>query len=161
MFVFGDSFDYYDDLSLKWDSGNGAAIDLTGTKSRTGIGAMTTSGVQFPTKSIPAATAYVCGCGFMVEDLANQGTPIAFKHNADLQVQFRVNASGGIDVVDQIATRASTVGGLVSANVYAYIEVESGRDGAYKRVGDGAHERYPGAHGCTCDLQRRAGNQRV
>lgn len=36
--IFCDSFDHYNNLGLKWNT-NPGAIDLTGTKGRTGIGA--------------------------------------------------------------------------------------------------------------------------
>lgn len=51
--LFADGFDYYNSLALNWDApGTDTAIDLTGTKSRTGLGCCQITSAAFGPKKI-------------------------------------------------------------------------------------------------------------
>lgn len=129
MLIFADGFDHYNDASLKWTAPNGATIDLTGTKSRTGIGAMLcTSAGPGNQKSIASKSGFVCGRAYMT----NGGNNSVFGfigpgHSQTVhQVDLIVNADGSMSVItDQHNTLGQTIGGLIPFNqTYVYVEMK-------------------------------------
>lgn len=126
--IFEDGADYYgSDPTLKWTAGNGSAVDLTGTNSRTGIGAVECQGTQAPSQSIPLYTDYFVGVGAKCQSLGSGvQTPIILtRTGVSIQMQLQVLTNGAVSLVQGPfgPTLATSAGGLVIADQYAYIEL--------------------------------------
>lgn len=128
MFIFGDGFDHYNSVALKWTNPNSATIDLTGTKSRTGIGAMLcTSAGPGQQKSVLSKSGFVCGRAYMTNGGGNNvfgffGPNLGFPTN---QCALQVNLDGSMSVKAGNVILGSTIGGLIPFNqTYVYIEMK-------------------------------------
>ncbi len=123
--MFLDSFDHYDDLTIKWSANITALIDLTGTKSRTGIGAC--SCFPFgPTLNFTSRTSLVMGTAYMATSFGNDVYGVI---SATIrQVRCHVNGDGSLSIQTSndpfpivLGTSAPNV---IQLNVYAYIEMK-------------------------------------
>lgn len=136
--VGADTFDNYTDLSLFYvDPGSGAGIDLTGTKSRTGLGCLVLSQAFGPVRAVAPirgnGLSYMQGTAYWqpgAEDSVGAGV-IAFIDvdpggSGDITFLLRVgvNASLGITVQDITGVVAISAPNLVVANSYNYIEIK-------------------------------------
>lgn len=125
--VWSDSCDYYgSNPGTIWTQGNGAAVDLTGTNSRTGIGAIGCSGITAPLQSIPLYTDYFVGLGAKLQSLSFSAKPIQLINSGtSVQMSLQVNSDGSISLIQGPfgPTLATSAGGLVQAGVYAYFEL--------------------------------------
>jgi hypothetical protein len=129
--IFSDSWDHYSVIANKWDlAGTDCSIDLTGTKSRTGIGCMLVlSSSAGPTKTITATTTPLVGTAwysniagevmrFMY--LASGAQNVRIQVLGDGSIQALVGNDGGV-AVTVLGTSAISV---VHFNQYNYIEVK-------------------------------------
>jgi hypothetical protein len=126
--LFQDGADYYGgDTGLKWTAANGSLVDLSGTNSRTGIGAIACQGVEAPSQSIPASTDLFIGIGTKIQSLSFPGQPIVLKNSggSSITIQLSILENGGVTLIQGPfgPTLATSIGGLINAGEYAYIEL--------------------------------------
>lgn len=126
--IYSDGFDNYNDAGLFWNAPNGATIDLTGTKSRTGIGAMLcTSAGAGNQHAVPSRSAFVCGRAYMT----NGGNNAVFgfigpNTGVTHQVQLDVIPDGSLKVSNGFVTLGQTISGLIPFNqTYVYVEMKA------------------------------------
>jgi hypothetical protein len=137
--VFCDSFDHYDDLSLKWTTSGSNDIDLTGTLSRTGIGCCVLTNAFGPVLSVPplsgvsAGSGYIVGTAFYQLGDGSTGVAIAFididnvLHDITFLWQMGVNASLGltcIDAFNQSPPQFTSAPNILVPNSYNYLEAK-------------------------------------
>lgn len=120
---FRDSFDYYDSPNLKWTAGNGAGIDLSGTQSRTGIGALIIGGITAPALALPPQTGYTVGLAYSPGGLNNLGRPIQINSSGGLVLLF-INPNGSITLADGNGDLATSAGAVMVAGAYTYLEMQ-------------------------------------
>lgn len=127
--MFIDSFDHYNSLSLKWSDGKTAIIDLTGTRSRTGIGACLCFpfGPQLNFTAIPSC---VMGTAYSSEAINGDIMFVISGSGvfATKQVRLHANSDGSVSVLignDPFpATLGTSAPNLISINNFAYCEMK-------------------------------------
>ena len=90
-----DSFDHYINLLEKWNSAGGASIDLSNTRSRTGIGACICVG-EGPTFIFSAIAGCVMGTGYNTQD--PNGDIFGVISGTTRQVRLKVNSNGSVSL---------------------------------------------------------------
>lgn len=125
--VFIDGFDEYTNPTSTWDGVgalNQGTNDLTGTKSRTGIGCYVTNGPFGPFKIVNNLSQLIVGIavncvgtpGGQVFGLFSSGVSGIF------QFLIGINVNGSITV--QTVAGYTTAPGIILGGVYAYIEIQ-------------------------------------
>ena len=91
--IFGDSFDFYDNLSIYWDTpGTDTTIDFTPGRPRTGIGCLRiTSAAYGPSKVFPQSAHVMCTTAFH----PNTGVPMGTKAN----IMWLIDSGSGVQQV--------------------------------------------------------------
>ncbi len=129
--VFMDSFDHYDDPSLKWSVTGTTIISLNGSRSRTGVGAMIPFVPTGAELNVTPQAGAVIGMAYSTEALQNadingfiSGTGV-FRQR---QVRTRMNSDGSISILSQNDPFPVNLGtsapGLISTNTFVYIETK-------------------------------------
>jgi hypothetical protein len=121
--LFRDSFDHYSNIDLKWTAGNGAAIDLSGTLSRTGIGCVVLNNTTgAPSLALPVRSGYTFGVAYLVAGL--QGSPIVLGNSGGTLYAIQINGNGSISLIDNQNTLGTSAAGLIVTGVYNYFELQ-------------------------------------
>lgn len=127
--IFIDGFDEYTNPSSKWDGVgalNQGSNDLTGTKSRTGLGCYVTQGPFGPFKNVNNLSNLIIGVAYLIQtspggqvfELLTGGVA------GSLQQLVGVNSNGSIYVQVGGATFYTSAPGVIIAGVYAYVEFQ-------------------------------------
>ena len=118
MLMFCNSFDHYNDLSLKWTT-PGGTISF-GPGARTGPGSLVIQGILAPTLGFAGVSGIVCGCAFNTQTLS--GRPLSVDP-ATLHVG--INGDGSFSLDDVTGTVARSAGGLIQTGQYNYFEMKA------------------------------------
>ena len=129
ILLFQDGCDYYgSDPGLKWTASNGSMVDLSGVNSRTGIGAIACSGSVAPTQSIPESSDLFIGIACKNQSLAFAGSPLRLLNSGgtSITMTITINSDGSVSIIQGPfgPTLATSLGGLVNSNQYAYFELQ-------------------------------------
>lgn len=128
-----DGFDEYLNAPTKYIGGTQGQNDLSGSKSRTGIGAWHAIGPNGPYTSFVKRTTLILGLAVSPANppgqaLFQMNVGGVFNINAFIQAQLYINADGSVSVVNRNVPFQATLGtsapGLVLSGVYNYIEMK-------------------------------------
>jgi hypothetical protein len=126
ILLFQDGADYYGtDPGLKWTQANGSGVDLSGTKSRTGIGAINCQGITAPFQTLPPSTNLFIGLGCFDPD-ASACTPIALcqGNTTTFTLRLTINVDGTVSLVEGFpGTTIATSAAVLNFGVYNYLEL--------------------------------------
>lgn len=130
-FIFKDSYDYYTDLFTKWNVANTALINLSGTRSRTGIGCVLCFPFG-PELNFPLEPGLVMGSAYNTESLSARQDIFGCISGTGVfrvrQVRCTLQSDGSVAVLagnDPFPTILGTSApGLLSSNLYAYVEMK-------------------------------------
>ena len=132
--IFCDSWDHYNTIADKWSVGVPIAnIDLTGTKSRTGIGCLLVEGAGGATENVNPTQKLICGTAYYSNTVVDQnviwfGDTQSSPFN-DTPVRVWVTVLGSIRVTTGndpfTVTVCESVVNLFHFNSYNYIEVKA------------------------------------
>lgn len=123
--LFSDSFDHYNVVLNKWTSdGSDCAIDLTGTKSRTGIGCvLIQSGATGPSLLMGARLKTIIGTAYYSNSAIDQDV-ILLKSGSTVQIRIVVLSTGAVQAQRGVTVLGTSAGTPFTFGAYNYIEAK-------------------------------------
>jgi hypothetical protein len=121
--IFCDSFDHYSNLALKWTNVGPQAL-IQNSQARTGTSCLVMNGPNGPSKSVGELTNWICGHAYLPPFLGQKVMIFYNTNTGDEVIGGIINGDGSFSLYGSNAgiIIATTIGGLISAGSYVYIE---------------------------------------